>query len=135
MSGTVGPRARRVRPLELRQRLGRHEWGAPSPFGPDGWTVDRLDGSARIIVTSAPAPAAGLDLTEWLHASMSRREGVPTYEDLVLLHRAVWGETGYAYQVFAPTQDHVNIHPNALHLWGRLDGARVLPDFGILGSI
>ena len=42
---------------------------------------------------------------------------------------------GWAYQVFAPPWAHINIHPNALHLWGRLDGANVLPDFGSWGTI
>jgi hypothetical protein len=37
--------------------------------------------------------------------------------------------------VFAPPSEHVNIHDHALHLWGRLDGARVLPDFGRFGTI
>jgi hypothetical protein len=35
----------------------------------------------------------------------------------------------WAYQVFAPPADHINLHNFALHLWGRLDGKPVLPDF------
>ena len=50
------------------------------------------------------------------------------------LHAAVFG-AGYAYQVFAPPSEHVNIHEFALHLWGRLDGRSALPEFGAGGSI
>lgn len=59
---------------------------------------------------------------------------MPTYDDLCLLHRAVFKD-GYAYQVFAPPSRHVNIHQYALHLWGRSDGKPVLPEFGCEGTI
>ena len=70
-----------------------------------------------------------------IHASRTGQDRVPTYDELIQLHHAVWGERGYSYQVQAPVDRHVNIHPHALHLWGRADGARVLPDFGKWGSI
>lgn len=50
-------------------------------------------------------------------------------------HAAVWGESGWAYQCFAPAVDHVNIHEHALHLWGLLSGEPLLPNFGASGSI
>jgi hypothetical protein len=53
---------------------------------------------------------------------------VPDYADLKLLHTAVFAD-GWAYQVFAPPVKHVNIHEHVLHLFGRLDGSPVLPDF------
>ena len=42
---------------------------------------------------------------------------------------------GFAYQVFAPPTRHVNIHEHALHLWGRVDGKSITPDFGAFGTI
>lgn len=68
------------------------------------------------------------DGSEWVHASMSRVGRLPTYEDMKLVHQAVWPD-GHAYQLFVPPAEHYNYHPFALHLWGRPDGARVLPDF------
>jgi len=53
---------------------------------------------------------------------------MPSYNDLAMLHAAVF-ESGWAYQVFVPPGEHVNLHDFALHLFGRLDGAPVLPDF------
>jgi hypothetical protein len=73
---------------------------------------------------------------EWLHASIAREDRMPSYADLAALHKAVFGAR-YAYQVFAPPAAHVNIHPRALHLWGRVDDGdgRILPAFGATGTI
>jgi len=118
--------------LELRKRLDRKIWGVPETWGPDGWRIDTIRGPhGRIIVTAdAPKP----EFEGWIHASISRKDEVPSYDDLVMLHKAVW-PNGYAYQAFVPPSMHVNIHPYALHLWGRHDGAAVLPEFGKYGTI
>jgi hypothetical protein len=124
MSGTIDA-------LRIRQRLGRDAWGVPEGFGPDGWLFESRVANGRILVTVAPVPG---DDSDWIHASMSWADRLPDYDDLVRLHKAVWPD-GYAYQVFAPPQDHINIHPNALHLWGRPDGRNELPPFGAWGTI
>lgn len=108
--------------LQIRQVLGRHHWSVPAQFGADGWELHRTD-EAHMIVTCAPYGD-----TEWIHASMSLPDRVPTYQELKRLHRAVFGD-GWSYQVFAPPNDHINLHEHCLHLWGRLDGKPVLPDF------
>jgi hypothetical protein len=108
--------------LRIRRLLGRENWAAPMPHGPDGWSFMNFDGRASIIISCAPH-----DGDEWVHASIAR-ERMPDYADLKMLHAAVFGD-GWAYQIFAPPSDHVNIHRFALHLWGRLDGKPVLPDF------
>lgn len=119
--------------VQARRVLGRKEWGAPTPFGP-GWKfVHATDPAAgSVIITPWDLEDDGI---VWLHASISRGEQMPSYEDLRALHRAVWGTTGYAYEVHAPDSQHVNIHPNARHLWGRADGKPVLPEFGRFGTI
>lgn len=121
--------------LKIRERLGRTKWNVPREFGPDGWLIDRKDGLSRIIVTLGPA-ADDDDFTggDWLHASISVTHRMPTYDELVMLHKAIW-PNGYGYQVFAPPSQHVNIHEYALHLWGRLDGYPCLPEFGAEGTI
>lgn len=115
--------------LGIRRRLGRCDWYSPREFGHDGWIYDSVIPGAHIIVTAAELYGA-----EWWHASISRPT-MPTYDDLQRLHRAVW-TNGWAYQVFAPPADHVNIHATALHLWGAPDGEPPrLPNFGALGTI
>lgn len=110
-------------PLEIRRRLGRGIWSTPSPFGPDGWAFVELNGDASVIVSCAPHGDA-----DWIHASIARPDRMPDYADLKTLHAAVFGDR-WAYQVFAPPSDHVNIHEHALHIFGRLDGKPALPDF------
>lgn len=116
--------------LRLRQVLGRHNWRPPQPYGPDGWALVHRDGDATVIVTAAEQD----DGREWVHASIARRDRTPDYADLVLLHKAAFRDQ-WAYQVFAPREHHVNIHNNALHLWGLVDGQPVTPNFGKWGSI
>lgn len=84
--------------------------------------------------TSVIVSAVLFDDVDYVHASVADQDQMPTYDDLCLLHRAVFGD-GYAYQVFAPREQHVNIHQYALHLWGRADGALVLPEFRSDGTI
>jgi hypothetical protein len=119
-------------PLGIRRRLGRKQWSVPEPFGPDGWIIDDHT-DARVIVTAAEHQVAH-EFQEWWHASISRIHQMPSYEDLALLHAAVWPD-GWAYQLFTPPAAHVNIHEYALHLWGRPDGRAMLPNFGEAGSI
>lgn len=114
----------------MRRLMGKREWQRPKPFGPDGWYMQRVDRTATIIAT-----AAEHDGVEYIHASISRPDRLPDYDDLKALHRAVWRGNGWAYQVFAPASHHVNIHEFALHLWGRSNGAAVLPEFGAEGTI
>ena len=102
--------------------LGRlADWRVGS-FGPQGAFADK--GVRRIIITDAEMP----DGVEWRHASISRKDKMPTYDDLVLLYEVAY-PGGYAYQCFVPPSEHINIHPRALHLWGRADGSRALHDF------
>lgn len=109
--------------LAIRQRLGRTAWTTPIPFGPDGWRYTARNGDGHIILTVADHQGH-----DWIHASMSRNGRVPDYNDLKHLHAAVF-EDRWAYHLFAPTKDHVNIHEHTLHLFGRLDGTPALPDF------
>lgn len=109
--------------LAIRRRLGAADWSPPGRLGPDGWYFQNRHHDGSIIVSVAPHGDV-----EWVHASIAWRQHMPTYDDLKLLHAAVF-PTGWAYQVFTPPSEHVNIHEYALHLWGRLDGERGLPDF------
>lgn len=135
--------ARRLRDLDPSIR-----WQSPRvmpTMGDGSWYIDE-DVPAefrRMIFTYGPTAEWIMqseqddwppDAQMWLHASISRPHEIPTYDDLARMHQAVWPD-GWSYQVFAPASEHVNIHPFALHLWGRLDGRAELPNFGALGTI
>lgn len=116
------------------QRLGPADWNEPKPFGPDGWSFTSVDRRASVIVSAAPHNHDGY-VVEYIHASISRSDRMPDYDDLCLLRAACFDEEAYAYQVFPPPSEHVNIHERALHLWGRADGKPMLPRFGEGGTI
>lgn len=120
--------------LAIRKRLDPVLWRPAKPYGDEGWIIDDVLGTQRIIVSYHGV----WDGAEWVHASISNREadrGLPGWADTSYLHRAVWGEGGWSYEVHPPQANHVNIHPRALHLWGRLDGKPALPDFAPNGTI
>ena len=113
-------------------------WSRPVPLVIDGvesedaWVFEG-PGSARVIVSYDPDSELGV---EWVHASIAygMRTRFPTYNDLKRMHHGVFGD-GFAYQCFVPSGEHINIIGNVLHLWGRLDGKPVLPNFGWQGTI
>jgi hypothetical protein len=68
------------------------------------------------------------DEKRWLHVSMSRRDRMPSYDEMCEVKRLFIGEDTQAIQLFPRKSEHVNLHPNCLHLWACLDGDG-LPDF------
>lgn len=126
-----------INALQLRAVMGKRDWQPPEPFGPDGWRMAAAElhpigiPVSSVIVTCSPMPGHDGDI---VHASIAHLQHMPTYDELVLLHRAVWGRTGWACQLFVPSPEHVNIHPFALHLWGRRDGRPML-EFGVGATI
>lgn len=121
-------------PLDIRKKLGRDVWGPPREIVRGQWAFKTAFGSI-IVVSSAPYPVSDQEPeVEFLHASISHLNRMPTYEDLIHLHSAVFND-GWAYQIFAPRHRHINIHNYALHLWGRLDGKMLHPDFQQISGI
>lgn len=118
-----------ISPLDTHKRLG-NVWARPRPYGAGGFLVKHSTMPSSIIVSQGQ-----FDDREWVHASIAHRDRMPNYDELVMLHKAVFGPTGWSYQCFVPGLAHVNIHAHALHLWGLADGTPALPNFGMHGSI
>ncbi len=74
----------------------------------------------------------------WLHVSVSRAKTIPTHLDMARVKMAFIGEERYAYSVWPPRENYVNIHANCLHLWACIgdDDGRILPEFSAdLGGV
>lgn len=129
--------------------LPERAWLRPflSPVLPKGW--ERFPGNESGNAGSwraAGAAGAGrglavilsgaveLDGRRWIHVSVSRRDRVPSYEDLALIKRVFIGRDKRALQLFVPEAEHVNVHRFCLHLWHCLDGDG-LPDFRAQGQV
>jgi hypothetical protein len=70
----------------------------------------------------------------WIHVSMSRRERLPTYDDMTEVKALFVGRDRQALQIFPPESKHINIYPFCLHLCSCVEGDG-LPDFGAEGTI
>jgi hypothetical protein len=94
------------------------EWGF-------GYALQHRNGLRAIIDCSQKE-----DDRWWVHVSVSRSARMPTHDDMTLVKQAFLGDR-YAYAVYPPKSEYVNIHIFCLHLWTLVDGenGRVLPEF------
>lgn len=104
-------------------------WTPVSRWG-DGYRYLNMRNGLRVVFTGAFIE----DGKTWLHLSVSRAKECPSYEDLCEVKKTFVGEKMWAYQVFAPRTEHINIHQFTLHLWVSVDGP-ALPNFGKHGTV
>jgi hypothetical protein len=69
----------------------------------------------------------------WLHVSFSRRDRVPSYEELTHVKRVFVGDDLKAIMVLPAKAEHYNHHEHCLHLYAPL-GRDPLPDFRAEGG-
>jgi hypothetical protein len=99
-------------------------WAIIRPWG-EGFALREIGGGLRVIVDCEMRA----DGSPWLHVSYSRKDWTPTHDDTCKVKAAFIGDR-YAYAVFPPKSEYVNIHAHCLHLWARMEGdGRVLPEF------
>lgn len=53
----------------------------------------------------------------WDHVSISHEKRVPTWNEMEYIKRLMFEDHEVAMQLHVPPKDHINIHPNVLHLW------------------
>lgn len=99
------------------------DWKRVACLGPDGGVWEQR-GGLGVIVSGADYP----DGKDWLHLSVSRRERVPSYAELIYVKELFIGKDRKAIMVLPSRAEHVNIHPNVLHLFHCMD-EDPLPDF------
>lgn len=114
-----------------RRKIERFEYkGEPGyPFKWEGEVGSRAQ-SLRVICTARTEN----DGKRWMHVSYSRRVRLPSYEDSCLVKEVFIGRDKLALALHVPESQHVNIHPNVLHLWHCMDGDPV-PDFRVEGQV
>jgi hypothetical protein len=95
-------------------------------FGHPDWGRWYQDGETgmKIIVSGTDYP----DGTHWVHLSISRPDRLPDWEDMKFLKNRFLGPDRMAIQIFPVEKDYVNIHPNCLHLWHRIEPLPI-PEF------
>jgi hypothetical protein len=99
-------------------------WEIVQPWG-SGFALREKSGGLRVIVDCEYKR----DEKAWVHVSVSRVDRIPSHEDMRRVKEAFIGDR-YAYAVFPPRENYVNIHTKCLHLWALAEGdSRVLPEF------
>ena len=80
-------------------------------------------------VFSLPSPRGGGALLcvasngdGWDHVSVSLPNRCPNWHEMEHVKRTFFADDETAMQLHVPPTDHVNIHPNCLHLWRPNDG-------------
>jgi hypothetical protein len=63
----------------------------------------------------------------WDHVSVSRERRIPNQIEMDFVFRHFFRDGETAVQFFLPRDQHVNIHPNCLHLWRARDRSIPLP--------
>lgn len=61
--------------------------------------------------------AEGLPGGPWEHVSVSARLGVPTWAEMCWVKSLFWEPHEWCVQFHPADADHINVHPNCLHLW------------------
>lgn len=64
----------------------------------------------------------------WLHVSVTRRERMPTWEELREVKNLLIGREKEAAQILPRESEYVDVHRYCLHLWSPVD-ADILPRF------
>jgi len=135
MSSPTRSSQKELHPLDA----GLMELGLPIsnlPFPPKGWVLLRerwgtgyaavSDSNVRIIIDCSQKS----DDKWWVHISVSRAKTIPTHLDMVRVKRDFLGDR-YAYVVYPPEENYVNLNKNCLHLWALVDEKKgqILPEF------
>lgn len=90
----------------------------------------RWKGKNWVIIRSVGVESDG---KIWAHLSVSRPDRCPTHEEMTEVKQAFLGDLP-AISVWAPTKQHVDLHPYCLHVWCCLEG-HSLPEFRKAGMI
>lgn len=61
----------------------------------------------------------------WEHVSVSRKSRIPSYEDMTRIKEIFWSDKDCVMQLFVPVRDHINCHPNCLHMWRPINGEEI----------
>ncbi len=84
--------------------------------GGEAAAVYKRKGGVRVLFSVDDMPTG-----VWLHASCSRPNKLPSWDDLREVKDLFIGRNVFAVQILPPEKDYVNAHEHCLHLWRRLD--------------
>ena len=69
----------------------------------------------------------------WDHVSMSFRNRIPTWDEMCWLKDTFFDEEEVVVQYHPAKSQHVNCHPNCLHLWQKQGEQFITPPMLLIG--
>lgn len=77
--------------------------------------------------------AIASDMMGWEHVSVSRKDRVPTWDEMCQVKALFWGDEDCVVQFHPPKSEYVNNHPFCLHLWRPVGSEFPLPPSIMVG--
>lgn len=91
-------------------------YGAFTVIGPNSQSL-------AIVASDGNDPIA----KEWEHVSVSLAHRCPNWQEMSFVKDLFWNEDETVVQFHPGKTDHINIHPNCLHLWKWCGGEFPMP--------
>lgn len=96
--------------------LDRHRLDSTKVYG---WSGDAGCGAFKFPspIDGQPVVAIASSTDDWDHVSVSRQSRPPNWPEMEFIRRKFFKDSECAMQLHVPIDDHINYHPNCLHLW------------------
>ena len=111
-------------PEKFRVRSGRI--GSDASFGNNGAFVVELKRGQIVFVIAS-------DMMGWEHVSVSRRDRIPTWEEMCQVKELFWDDEDAVMQIHPAKSEWISNHDNCLHLWRPLVAVIPLPPSIMVG--
>lgn len=97
--------------LRPRRIKGPSPWGSVYNFVKAGrfLVASIIDREDMVVIATAGE--------DWEHVSISREKRAPHWAEMEQCKRTFFKDDETAMQLHVPPADHINTHPNVLHLW------------------
>jgi hypothetical protein len=82
------------------------------PFG-----AFKLQGPCGAELVIIAADAGRPETQGWEHVSVSVRHRIPNWTEMSFVKDLFWAPLDCVVQYHVPKSEHINLHPNVLHLW------------------
>lgn len=73
------------------------------------------------------------DALGWEHVSVSRKDRMPTWDEMCQVKDLFWGEDDCVVQYHPPRSEYVNNHSYCLHLWRKIGHQFEMPPSMMVG--
>lgn len=102
---------------------------SPQVLAHYGWAGDETVGAFVVPspIDKAPMRVIASVGEGWDHVSVSRSNRVPNWKEMEHVKRLFFQDQESAMQLHVPPAEHINCHPNCLHLWRPLDAEIPMP--------